>query len=152
MISRLVVIVAVSLSSIIICSDAFRQASFSRLAVNKKVTALFDINIIHDTGIIHTSIDAFHHIINTVKNTDLHAIHSTFNLADAAVIPEIPTIPPEISIYSKVDKTGFIGACADYIEQAIDLSHTLIQKLGVKDTYGYSIILFTILSKFIRTS
>lgn len=51
------------------------------------------------------------------------------------------------SPYSKVDKTGVIGFLADYIEQAIDLSKNALNGMGVKNAYGFSIILFTILIK-----
>lgn len=52
-----------------------------------------------------------------------------------------------VSAYSKVDKTGFIGFFATYIEVAIDFGRTLFQKLGVDNAYGYSIILFTVFIK-----
>jgi YidC/Oxa1 family membrane protein insertase len=51
------------------------------------------------------------------------------------------------SVYTKVDKTGVIGFFATYIEKAIDLGHGIIQNFGIDNTYGYSIILFTILIK-----
>lgn len=51
------------------------------------------------------------------------------------------------SIYSKSDKTGFIGFFATYIEIAIDFGNNLFNKIGIKNSYGYSIILFTLLSK-----
>jgi len=67
--------------------------------------------------------------------------HSMF-LADG------DTVAPAASVvnnpYSKVDKTGFIGFFANYIEIAIDFGHNV---LPGKNTYGLSIILFTLLSK-----
>jgi hypothetical protein len=52
-----------------------------------------------------------------------------------------------VSVYSKVDKTGFIGFLATYVELAIDLGHNIFGSLGLKNNYGYSIIVFTFLSK-----
>lgn len=138
--SKFLVLVAVA--SILFQSDAFKSASFNRHAsIIQKKTALADFSILHDTGIISQSIDHIHHLVGEVAKTDFHALHSTFNVADADVVAA------PASIYSKVDKTGFIGTCADYIEQAIDLSHTLFVNMGVKNSYGFSIILFTFLSK-----
>lgn len=64
--------------------------------------------------------------------------------ANAAAVAASPA-SPELSRYSTVDKTGFIGFFANYIEQAIDLGHTTLQGAGLKNTYGFSIILFTLL-------
>ena len=50
-----------------------------------------------------------------------------------------------VGLYTKVDKTGVIGFLATYIELAIDFGHTTLQKVGLKNTYGVSIILFTLL-------
>jgi len=51
------------------------------------------------------------------------------------------------NLYSKVDKTGFIGFFATYIEMAIDFGHRTLQSAGLQYTYGASIILFTLLGK-----
>lgn len=51
------------------------------------------------------------------------------------------------SPYTKVDNTGFIGNIAGYIERAIDLGHSSLNKVGVVNSYGYAILLFTILVK-----
>ena len=53
----------------------------------------------------------------------------------------------EVSRYSVVDKTGFIGFIADNVENAIDFGHDLIKNIGVKNSYGFSIILFTFFGK-----
>lgn len=50
-----------------------------------------------------------------------------------------------VSPYSKVDKTGFIGFFANFIEIAIDFGHNALNSIGVANSYGYSIIMFTIL-------
>jgi hypothetical protein len=138
---------ALSLASILIQSDSFRTVSLRHNGVipNKRVTELADFSALHDSGLFSSSIDSFHHMLNGMSSTDVTALHNTLNIADADIAPV--TSVAETSIY-KVDKTGFIGTCADVLERAIDLSHDLMQKLGVKDTYGYSIILLTIFSKF----
>jgi hypothetical protein len=130
-------------ASVLYQSDAFKQSHFNRFSISsQRKTELADFSALHDTGVLSHSLNAIHHVVEKLSNTDLHALHSTFNVADA----DIPAAPAA-SIYSKIDKTGFIGTCADYIEQAIDLSHTLFVNLGIKNSYGFSIILFTFLSK-----
>jgi YidC/Oxa1 family membrane protein insertase len=54
-----------------------------------------------------------------------------------------------VSQYSKVDKTGFIGGIANVIENGIDLAHNGLMKIGMQNTYGISICLFTLLIKMI---
>ena len=49
------------------------------------------------------------------------------------------------SAYTKTDKTGVIGFFATYIELAIDFGHSMFNKIGIVNSYGYSIILFTLL-------
>jgi hypothetical protein len=140
MMAKLCILLAII--SIVIHSDGFKQVSFRHTSI-VKTTALSDFSILHDTGVLSSTLDAFHHVVSGV-HTDFHSLQSTFNLADA----DVAAVPAgDVSIYSKVDKTGFIGGCANYIEQAIDLSHVLLQKLGIQNSYGFSIILFTILSK-----
>ena len=51
------------------------------------------------------------------------------------------------SPYSKIDKTGVIGFIASYVELAIDGGHSLLQSVGVKYSYGFSIIIFTLFGK-----
>jgi len=51
------------------------------------------------------------------------------------------------SAYTKTDKTGVIGFFATYIELAIDFGHSMFNKIGIVNSYGYSIILFTLLVK-----
>jgi hypothetical protein len=58
------------------------------------------------------------------------SLQSNIALADEAV-----------SLYSKVDKTGFIGFFATYIEEAIDFGQRVV------GSYGVAIILFTVLGK-----
>ena len=134
-------LILVAVASILFQSEAFKQSSFNR-HVSLRKTALADFSILHDTGMLTSSIDAIHHVVGEVAKTDFHSFQSSLNIADG----DVPAAAA--SIYSKVDKTGFIGTCADYIERAIDLSHELFLKLGIKNSYGFSIILFTFLSKF----
>jgi len=70
------------------------------------------------------------------------AASHTLLLADADVGA---TSSAAAGLYTKVDKTGAIGFLATYIELAIDFGHTTLQALGLKYTYGASIILFTLL-------
>lgn len=136
----------VAIGAVLLQSDAFKLTPLNRFnVIDQRKSALADLSALHDTGIISDSIHALHHAVDRIANTDFHALHSTLNIADAEVVPAAPAA----SIYSKVDKTGFIGTCANYIEQAIDLSHTLFLNLGIKNSYGFSIILFTFLSKLI---
>jgi hypothetical protein len=142
---------ALSIASILIQSDSFRTVSLRHNGVtpNRRVTELADFSALHESGLLSTSIGHIHHLINGMTSTDVTALHNTLNIADADMVSAVPVMPvAETSVY-KVDKTGFIGTCADVLERAIDLSHDLMQKLGVKDTYGYSIILLTIFSKLL---
>jgi hypothetical protein len=53
-----------------------------------------------------------------------------------------------VNAYSKVDKTGFIGFIATYIEIAIDFFHSTFLNLGVPNSYGYAIIVLTLIGNF----
>jgi len=71
-------------------------------------------------------------------------------LSDESVGSAIASPPPmssstDVSVYSKVDKTGFIGFFANGIEISIDFVHSLLNGIGVKYSYGFSIIIFTLL-------
>mmetsp|Transcript_8338 Transcript_8338/g.18672 ORF Transcript_8338/g.18672 Transcript_8338/m.18672 type:complete len:343 (-) Transcript_8338:173-1201(-) len=68
-----------------------------------------------------------------------HIQQSSLVVADAAA----PAVDAGASLYSKVDKTGFIGGIAEQIENAIDFGR------GVVKSYGLSIILFTCLLKVV---
>ena len=137
------IIVVLIAASVLNQSDAFKQSHFNRFSIgSQRKTELADFSAFHDSGVLSHSLDAINHVVEKLSSADIHALHSSFNVADA----DIP-VAPAASIYSKIDKTGFIGTCADYIEQAIDLSHSLFLNLGIKNSYGFSIILFTFLSK-----
>ncbi len=72
-----------------------------------------------------------------------HELFNSFSLADGG---DVVTSSPPVEQYGSkpVDKTGVIGFIATYIEQTIDFFHTVIPG---KNTYGFSIILFTVLIK-----
>ena len=75
-------------------------------------------------------------------------IHSINEFTNNAFMQSQLLLADEVvSVYSKVDKTGFIGFFATYIEMAIDLGNSLFETLGVNNGYGFSIILFTIFGK-----
>lgn len=72
-------------------------------------------------------------------------------VATQAADSVVATPAADVSPYSKIDKTGFIGFFANIIEISIDFGHDIIKKIGVENSYGYAIILFTILGKFSST-
>jgi hypothetical protein len=129
-------------------AEAFKSSSFRHTV--KQRSALSDISALHNPELLTATVDAFHHVVHGV-NANFDAFHSTINLADADVALPAAAAPADVSIYSKVDKTGFIGGCANYVEQAIDLVHNLLMKAGLQNTYGFSIILFTVLSKSLHS-
>ena len=83
--------------------------------------------------------DSLNHIVTHLQHSHHLDFSSFYTAADAVVSP-----------YSKVDKTGPIGFIATYIEGAIDLFKDLLNGVGIKNGYGFSIVIFTILSKFLR--
>ena len=72
----------------------------------------------------------------------LDLLHHSISLADGA-----DPAAGAVSIYSKVDKTGPIGGFASVIETIIDTFHTTLNNAGIKNSYGFSIIGFTIIIK-----
>jgi hypothetical protein len=84
------------------------------------------VNLLPDASSIHHGLDFV---------TNLEHFQNSLMIAEE-----------QVSRYSQVDKTGFIGFVATYVEMAIDFSRNLLQQAGIKDAYGYSIILFTVLS------
>jgi len=83
-----------------------------------------------------------------IQTADTHIFHS-FLVADGAgdgvgpVVEKAATVSP----YSKVDRTGFIGSIASVIETAIEFGHNALQGGGMGNTYGFSILIFTMLIK-----
>lgn len=76
--------------------------------------------------------------------------HEAINQAASQIqhLPSLLTAEEAVSIYSKVDKTGVIGFIATYVEVAIDFGRSIFQKISPQNSYGFSIILFTMLSEF----
>lgn len=115
----------------------------------RRSTVLNDMSFLHDHSLLTSSVDALNHVMSNAGNEIQQALHSTFNIADGEVADAAaPAIEAVGGLY-KVDKTGFIGFFADLIEQAITLIHELLTNIGLgKNTYGYSIVIFTLFSKF----
>jgi hypothetical protein len=105
---------------------------------------------IHDQlSIIHSShIDGVIHQLHHLQNSfflsdDLSASAITTTSSTDVTEPVISDVAA--SAYTKTDKTGVIGFFATYIELAIDFGHSMFNKIGIVNSYGYSIILFTLL-------
>ncbi len=96
-----------------------------------KSLKMMNIMDIHDTILPHLS--------GTHLSDVHHHLTSSFFISDEQM--------QQVSAYSKVDKSGFIGFFANIIEQAIDLIHVGLNKVGVEYSYGISIILFTFFIK-----
>jgi hypothetical protein len=62
-------------------------------------------------------------------------------------LPSLLLSEEAASIYTRVDKTGFIGFIATYIEVCIDLFRGVFKAAGIQNAYGPAIILFTIIGK-----
>ena len=140
-----------------VTTEAFRVGRLinhdSKISVSRKslrmmslIDAIDPIIQFHHTHLIHQHASV----------PDVHALQAVLNNlflisdGDAAVISPIPaeTVATEAaSVYSKVDKTGFIGFIATYVEYAIDAGHDLFSSMGIKNNYGYSIVLFTVLGR-----
>ena len=67
--------------------------------------------------------------------------------ADPAAQPAATATAAAASPYSKVDREGFIGGIAAVIETAIDFGHNALKGLGMQNTYGFAILIFTVLIK-----
>ena len=111
----------------------------------------------HDVHAIAEHIDSFHaigqslHHAQDFMNANAHQFHNDvsshlgslpLSVADGDIIASAPEVASNGNF--KVDKTGPIGFLATYIEEAITGIHNI---LGGEQTYGYSIILFTLLIK-----
>lgn len=78
--------------------------------------------------------------------SDISSLWSSNAIGNALWLAD-ETVSESVSVYSKVDKTGFIGFIADYVERVIDFGHDTFQGFGLVNSYGYSIILFTLFGK-----
>lgn len=97
---------------------------------------------------------ALHNHHSDFTSTLLTAVDEVASSASTAVDEAVTSVATTaaataeaLSPYSKVDKTGFIGFIATYVESAIDLGHNILNGIGVKNNYGYSIIFFTMFGK-----
>lgn len=102
---------------------------------------LSSISIMH-SGHIDGVIHQLQHIQNSFFLSDDTIITSSTAASTEPVISDVAA-----SAYTKTDKTGVIGFFATYIELAIDFGHSMFNKIGIVNSYGYSIILFTLLGK-----
>lgn len=79
-------------------------------------------------------------IHQALSNRGLH-----FNVITNQVQQSLPLVDYAVAMYSKVDKTGFIGFIATYMEEAIDLGRSVL------GSYGVPIILFTLIGELLYT-
>jgi len=145
---------ALSLTIPFIVSYSYRPINIkSTLKSTVTVLKLSPIDI-HDQLSIHSS-----HIDSIIHQLQHLNTHQSFFLSDditstAAATSTTEPITTDIaaSVYTKTDKTGVIGCFATYIELAIDFGHSMFNKIGIVNSYGYSIILFTLLGNVTVTS
>ena len=102
----------------------------------------------HDIIDSFTSLSHLHPqlISDHISSSFLLSVDDVTGVTDAAT-NSASVVVEAASPYSKVDKTGVIGFIASYVEGAIDGGHSLLQTLGVKYSYGFSIIIFTLFGK-----
>jgi hypothetical protein len=88
-------------------------------------------------------------LFNQFQHVDVvGSLRTSILMADedsAAAVEKVADAAGQVSLYSKVDKTGFIGGIASVIETVITFFHETLQKVGLKNSYGVSIIFFTML-------
>ena len=97
------------------------------------------VDVISHASVISDTINGMHAASIHVMD---HFHQNSFYLSDDAIAEVMPST--DVSLYSKVDKTGFIGFLADYTERVIDFSHDIFKGMGFENSYGYAIILFTV--------
>ena len=97
---------------------------------------------------LNSILDEHNHFSELVFSSQnfLHTKQDLLNSLGSFVTAADETVAA-VSPYTKVDKTGFIGFFADLIEKGIDFGHFALNQAGIQYTYGFSIILFTLLSK-----
>lgn len=102
------------------------------------------------------AVDAFYHTNNvrrsnigvkSLKSVDIHSVTDSIKSLNHFDTSTFYTAAEQVSRYATVDKSGFIGGIATGIEIAIDAGHSLLNKVGVQYSYGFSIALFTLLIK-----
>eukprot|EP01038_Epipyxis_sp_PR26KG_P005688 gene5688-7852_t len=131
--------------SLIWCINAFKSTSPSFYRISSTYSKLKLFPDIHESLIhtIHNHQSILDHF--SMFNADLLPIDAVGDSTTAQAV--VDTAASDVSPYAKIDKTGFIGFIATYVEIAIDFGHSLFEGLGIKNTYGFSIILFTMLVK-----
>lgn len=118
-------------------SHSFTLSGAHRLQHRMTLTATADL---HEP--IVNLFNQFQHadIVGSLQTSILIADEDT-----AAAVEKVADAAAQVSLYSKVDKTGFIGGIASAIETVITFFHETLQKVGLENSYGVSIILFTML-------
>lgn len=115
----------------------YQKTSFQRLQVS--LFAEHSEALVYTMGSMDTLVSSTQSMLHSLQ----HGVSNSLLLSDENI-----NAASAASLYSKVDKTGFIGFFANYIEIAIDFGHRSLQATGLKDTYGASIILFTLMSTY----
>lgn len=110
----------------------------SPIDIHDQLSSISIMHSSHIDGVIHQ----LQHIQNSFFLSDDSIITSSTAASTEPVISDVAA-----SAYTKTDKTGVIGFFATYIELAIDFGHSMFNKIGIVNSYGYSIILFTLLGK-----
>lgn len=119
------------------------QSGLKYSRINRSKLNLIDINSVSD---LHESLKHIDH--NLIINNNIFNNINTLLLNSAEEITDLAKeTAANVSPYSKVDKTGFIGFFANFIEIAIDFGRNTFNSVGITNSYGYSIIIFTILVK-----
>jgi YidC/Oxa1 family membrane protein insertase len=122
------------LTALIACLIAGNVYSFTLTSINRKFLQRSRLNFIDP-----------HSVAN-----DLSSVSSLLpNGLDNLHLPSMLTSEEAASIYTKIDKTGFIGFIATYIEEIIDIFRGVFMAAGIKNAYGPAIMLFTIIVRIL---
>lgn len=130
------------LLALVVPGRAFRASP--KIKISSRRGVVEHVDVIVSTLLHHGGNLAADDSTATVASDWLN--HGGFIVADEGSATTTAAAGP-ISPYAKVDKEGFIGTLAAGIETAIDFGHKVLEGMGLKNTYGYSIILFTCLVK-----
>lgn len=136
----MILIAAFAQVATILCFQFGTTRAFRPTQRNYRLRSLQAVDSIHAIGDIGSQIAASMPIFHSKIDSFLGSTPSSSFLLSAE---------EAVSVYSKVDKTGFIGFIADGIEKVIDFGHETLQRTGLQATYGYSIIAFTIFVKIV---
>lgn len=117
-------------------------------SLNLQMVAEHHDSIVHMLGMMGGADHTMDYIHDGVQHLREHSM-----LVADGIFAKVPEGGEEAtkvvasSPYTKVDNTGFIGEIAGVIEKAIDFGHNTLKSVGLEYTYGFSIILFTVLVK-----